>query len=93
MEQRAAQIDQRAMAEAATRKQADAEEKQARESVDAQLATRLELTATGGLRLSGVGLVWLIVGTILVGFSGELASHLQPVYGGGGIGGIAEEVD
>lgn len=51
-----------------------AEERGARIAEDAALGQRLKLSATGGLNLSAVGLVWLVLGTVLAGFAPELAT-------------------
>lgn len=55
-------------------------ERSARESADEEHRKRLEVSATGGLLLSGIGLVWLIIGTILASASPEIAgSHIEIV--------------
>jgi hypothetical protein len=77
LEKRATEIDQRAMQEKNERIERDNAERAAREAADAQIANRLENTATGGLRLTTIGLVWLIVGTVLAGFSIELSGLLR----------------
>jgi hypothetical protein len=75
IDQRAAQIDRKVVEEAAARKQGDTQEQSARELADAKLAERLELSATGGLRLSAAGLTWLVAGTVLSGFAAEITPH------------------
>jgi hypothetical protein len=78
IERRANQIDQRASEEIAAREQGDADERHAREAADANLGTRLELSATGGLQLSALGLFWLMLGTGLAGFPPEIAAFVAP---------------
>jgi hypothetical protein len=50
------------------------EERNARIAEDAEINKRLKLSATGGLNLSAVGLIWLVLGTVLAGFAPELAA-------------------
>ena len=76
IELRANALDQRLVDEANTRKQSDEEEGNLREAADEQLRSRLEMSATGGLRLSTVGLAWLVLGTILAGISPEIAASV-----------------
>ena len=59
-----------------------AEERGARIAEDAALSQRLRLSATGGLNLSAVGLVWLVLGTVLAGFAPELAALHATLTGG-----------
>ena len=81
IEQQANAIDQRLREEISNRTQKDTEERAARETSDANLRDRLELTATGGLRLSVVGLTWLVFGTILAGFAPDIAGAGAPRRG------------
>jgi hypothetical protein len=53
-----------------------AQEQNARSAENAELRRRLMLSATGGLNLSAVGLIWLVLGTVLAGFAPELAAAL-----------------
>ena len=59
-----------------------AEERGARIAEDAALGQRLKLSVTGGLNLSAVGLIWLVVGTVFAGFAPELAATLTGAAAG-----------
>lgn len=65
--------------EAKVRKQSESidEERRTRASADENLRKTIEDTETGGLHLSAVGLVWLLVGLILSTIPEELAALLQ----------------
>ena len=78
---RAEQIDRKVVDESVARKQGDAQEQSARELADEKLAERLELSATGGLRLSAAGLTWLAAGTVLAGFAAEITPHATLAVG------------
>lgn len=83
LEQRDNAIEQQLNDEKANRAQTDEEERKARAAADARLGERLELSATGGLRLSAVGLIWLMSGTVLAGFAPEIAALIQHASGSG----------
>ena len=74
LDQRLDAIERQLSDERASRTRQVSDEARARETGDAQMGDRLELTATGGLRLSAIGLSWLVFGTILAGFAPEIAA-------------------
>jgi hypothetical protein len=73
MQQRTEKLEQRAREEIAQRKEADVAEQMTRAEADKKLGDKLELSATGGLKLSWVGVVCLTVGTALAGFGPDIA--------------------
>jgi hypothetical protein len=64
-------------AEADARALQIADEGRARETEDAALRSRLDASATGGLTISLVGLVWLMLGTFCTSGSIEIAHRLS----------------
>jgi hypothetical protein len=76
--QRSDAIERRLIDESTNRAQSDADERTARQAADDLIGHRLEASATGGLRLSAVGLTWLIFGTLFSGFPPEIASLVHP---------------
>jgi len=59
-------------AEMRTREKAFAQERTSREHADQEILQKLELTETGGLRLSLVGIIWLCCGLILSTIPNEI---------------------
>jgi hypothetical protein len=64
---RLSEAERRISIEALQRQQSIADERDARANADKQLSDKLVLSATGGLRLSVVGVLWMITGGLLVG--------------------------
>lgn len=58
--------------EVRTRQKEITEEKTSREKADHDIQHKLELTETGGVRLSLVGLIWLCYGLILSAIPNEI---------------------
>ena len=75
--QRSDAIERRLIDESTNRAQSDADERTARRAADDLIGYRLEASATGGLRLSAVGLTWLIFGTLFSGIPPEIASLIH----------------
>ena len=73
-EQRLTGTEQRLSVEVTDRAHEVAQERVARTAEDMRLGERLELTATGGLQLSAIGVTWLILGTFIGGFVQEIAA-------------------
>jgi len=68
-----AEMDQNFSAQAAALEQ----EKQARTEQDQYLSTKLEVTETGGINISVMGLIWLLFGVISSTISVELAAYFK----------------
>ncbi len=54
-----------------------AEERHARELEDQRLRTRLEMSATGGLQITAMGVVWLLLGVLLGAASREISFFVR----------------
>jgi hypothetical protein len=52
-------------------------EKQERRAEDSKIASKLEISGTGGLHVSAIGAIWLIIGVILGTGSVEIAKWLN----------------
>jgi hypothetical protein len=53
------------------------QESQNRASADQAISKQLEVTATGGVHISLMGVVWLFIGVVLTNASQEIANWLQ----------------
>lgn len=69
---RTSQIEQQVDEETRARQQAEISDRQAREQADQDTRHKLELTETGGLHISLMGILWLSVGLILSSMSNEI---------------------
>jgi hypothetical protein len=75
IEDRQTQLKADLSSETNQRKEAIAAEQRQREIGDEKLDVKLQTSATGGLRLSVIGLTWLIAGAILSTTSVEISHH------------------
>jgi len=77
VDERLNQVQQRLHYETCRISSESHEERTAREEEDLKTRRKLELSQTGGLSISAVGLVWLFLGLILSTASPEIASSLD----------------
>jgi len=75
---RIAQTQRRLADEMRVRDRDDNWERTAREEADEQMWKALEEISSGGLGLSGAGLLWLLLGVALSATAGEVARMLMP---------------